>query len=131
MVRRIVWAGAGAGLRQADLQRHCWLLASDRVSSPRLFGRQPMFEQECLRVAASLRASISLYEIKLSPTSVLARMVAVSERAGRDGVLESQDEEQVRLLGQAQHVAQCLERLRAVRGGENLTRWLKRSLDRI
>ncbi len=88
-------------------------------------------EEECRLVAASLREAVERYGLAPNPTSVLARMIFVAERAARDGMLTYQDDEQVRLLGQASHVAICLERFKAVQRGDGLVKWLKRSLDRI
>jgi hypothetical protein len=90
-----------------------------------------MDERECQRVADSLRGSVAHYGLTLNPVAVLARMIAVADRAAREGVLAAQDDEQVRLLGQAQHVADCLDRFRRVSDQDGVVRWLRKSLDRI
>ena len=58
-------------------------------------------------------------------------MLAVAERAAENGVLETEDAEQVRLLGHAQHVADCLERFRVVVDRDRVVGRLRKSLDRI
>lgn len=97
----------------------------------RHLGEHPLDERESKRVADSLRAALTHYSLQLSPSASLSRMIVVAERAAREGVLRSQDEEQVRLLGQAQHVADCLERFRQVDDQDQVVAWLRKSLDRI
>ncbi len=103
---------------------------ASRANRQRRYGRL-MDEQECRRVAESLKASLAHFGLRLSPTASVSRMIAVAEKAATEGVLASQDEEQVWLLGQAQHVASCLERFRGVQDTAGVLPWIKRSLDRI
>jgi hypothetical protein len=67
----------------------------------RYLGKNQLDERACGLVAASLRASLAHYGLNPNPSSVLARMIAVADRAHRDGVLATQDDEQVTILGQA------------------------------
>jgi hypothetical protein len=106
-----------------------WAARRNRLR--RHLGARPVDERECQRVAGSLRASVAHYGLTLHPAAVLSRMIAVADRGARDGVVATQDDEQVRLLGQAQHVADCLDRFRHVADHGDVVRWVKKSLDRI
>jgi len=97
----------------------------------RHLGDRPLDERESQRVADSLRASVAYYGLKLNPSATVSRMIAVAERSAREGVLEAQDDEQVRLLGHAQHVAACLERFREVDDRDRVVAWVRKSLDLI
>jgi hypothetical protein len=105
--------------------------AARRNQLRRHLGDRPLDERECQRVADSLKASVAHYGLRLNPSATLSRMIAVAERSARQGVLEAQDGEQVRLLGHAQHVAACLERFREVDDRDRIVEWARKSLDLI
>jgi hypothetical protein len=91
----------------------------------------PIDVAECARIRQSLSASMTHYRLSPDPRSTLGRMLAAADRGTQARGLESQDEEMVRLLGQAQHVARCLDWFKRVRDKDNVITWVRRGLDRL